>query len=112
MPDHSLEALWFKLYTFIFNFNFDTVPLWYLYMLIGLYLIMPIISGWLEKVSKKELKSFLGIWGISLIAPYVKMFAPALGYQGNYGNMGLWGVCDWNDYGTFYYFSGLSDIFC
>lgn len=30
MPDHSLEALWFKLYTFIFNFNFDTVPLWYL----------------------------------------------------------------------------------
>lgn len=106
MPDHSLEALWFKLYTFIFNFNFDTVPLWYLYMLIGLYLIMPIISGWLEKVSKKELKLFLGIWGISLIAPYVKMFAPALGYQGNYGNMGLWGVCDWNDYGTFYYFSG------
>ncbi len=106
MPDHSLEALWFKLYTFIFNFNFDTVPLWYLYMLIGLYLIMPIISGWLEKVSKKELKLFLGIWGISLIAPYVKMFAPALGYQGNYGNMGLWGVCDWNDYGSFYYFSG------
>jgi len=43
---------------------------------------MPIISGWLEKVSKKELKLFLGIWGISLIAPYVKMFAPALGYQG------------------------------
>ena len=23
MPDHSLEALWFKLYTFIFNFNFE-----------------------------------------------------------------------------------------
>ena len=106
MPDHSLEALWIKLYTFIFNFNFDTVPLWYLYMLIGLYLVMPIVSGWLEKASKKELKLFLSIWGVSLIAPYVKMFAPMLGYQGNYGNMGLWGICDWNDYGTFYYFSG------
>ncbi|MBE7398400.1 acyltransferase [Bacteroides fragilis] len=106
MPDHSLEALWIKLYTFIFNFNFDTVPLWYLYMLIGLYLVMPIVSGWLKKASKKELKLFLSIWGVSLIAPYVKMFAPMLGYQGNYGNMGLWGICDWNDYGTFYYFSG------
>lgn len=54
MPDHSLEALWIKLYTFIFNFNFDTVPLWYLYMLIGLYLVMPIVSGWLEKASKRN----------------------------------------------------------
>lgn len=52
MPDHSLGALWIKLYTFIFNFNFDTVPLWYLYMLIGLYLVMPIVSGWLEKRRK------------------------------------------------------------
>ena len=58
------------------------------------------------KVSKKELKLFLGIWGISPDCSVCKMFAPALGYQGNYGNMGLWGVCDWNDYGSFYYFSG------
>lgn len=38
-----------KLWTFVFNFTFDTTPLWYLYMLAGLYLIMPVISAWLER---------------------------------------------------------------
>lgn len=106
LPDHSLSQLWVKLYTFIFNFNFDTVPMWYLYMLIGLYLILPVINGWLQNASRKDLKLFLSIWGISLFIPYLKMLAPVLGFQGNFGNMGILGICDWNDYGTFYYFSG------
>ncbi len=106
LPGYSLSTLWVKLYTFIFNFNFDTVPLWYLYMLIGLYLVMPILSHWLRQASRKELKLVLLLWGVSLFIPYIKMFAPVLGYPGNYGNMGIWGVCDWNDYGTFYYLSG------
>lgn len=95
-----------KIYTFIFNFNYDTTPLWYLYMLIGLYLIIPILSVWLKQASQKDIKLFLFVWGISLLLPYIKMAAPLLGYQGNYGNMGILGICDWNDYGTFYYVSG------
>ena len=95
-----------RLYTFIFNFNFDTTPLWYLYMLIGLYLLMPILNCWLVQASRHELKVVLGVWGVSLLLPYVKMLAPVLGYQGNFGNMELLGMCDWNIYGTFYYFSG------
>lgn len=106
LEEHTLQATLPKLYTFIFNFNFDTIPIWYLYMLIGLYLIMPIISAWLKQATQKEVKLVLWIWGISLVLPYVKMVAPMLGYTGNYGNMGLFGVCDWNDYGTFYYLSG------
>lgn len=95
-----------KMYTFIFNFNYDTTPLWYLYMLVGLYLIIPILSVWLNQVSQKDIKLFLSVWGISLLLPYIKMAAPLLGYQGNYGNMGIFGVCDWNEFGTFYYVSG------
>lgn len=106
LADHSLEATVSKFYTFIFNFNFDTIPLWYLYMLIGLYLIIPILSAWLTQASKQDIKLFLGIWGISLLLPYIKMVAPLLGYNGNYGNKGIFGICDWNDYGTFYYTSG------
>lgn len=106
MPEHGLSGLWMRLYTFIFNFNFDTVPMWYLYMLIGLYLIMPVISGWLQSASRKDLKLFLSVWGISLFLPYLKMLAPMLGYEGNYGNMGILGICDWNETGTFYYCSG------
>ena len=36
------------------------------------------------------------------------MLAPALGYTGNYGNTGLYGVCDWNGFGTFHYVSGFA----
>lgn len=44
----------------------------------------------------------------SLLLPYVRMAAPLLGYAGNSGNMGLYGECDWNIYGTFYYVSGFA----
>lgn len=100
------QATGVKLYTFIFNFNFDTTPLWYLYMLVGLYLILPILSAWLERATKREIRLFLWVWGATLLLPYLRMIAPMLGYAGNYGHMGLFGECDWNLYGTFYYVSG------
>lgn len=104
--DYTTGTLLQRLYTFIFNFNFDTTPLWYLYMLIGLYIIMPIINSWLTQATRKEIKTVLYIWGVTLFLPYIKMVAPLLGYTGNYGHMGLLGECDWNIYGTFYYVSG------
>lgn len=104
--DYTTGTLVQRLYTFIFNFNFDTIPLWYLYMLIGLYIIMPIINSWLTQATEKEIKTVLYIWGATLLLPYIKMAAPFLGYTGNYGHMGLFGECDWNVYGTFYYVSG------
>ena len=106
MTTFTLSSMINKMYTFIFNFNYDTTPLWYLYMLVGLYLVIPILNTWLEHASQKDIKLFLYVWGFSLFIPYLKMLAPVLGYTGNYGNMGLFGVCDWNEFGTFYYVSG------
>ena len=95
-----------KMYTFIFNFNYDTTPLWYLYMLVGLYFVIPVFRTWLREASRRDVKLFLIVWGVTLFVPYLRMAAPALGYMGNYGNMGLFGECDWNAYGSFYYVSG------
>lgn len=95
-----------KMYTFVFNFNYDTTPLWYLYMLAGLYFIIPVIGSWLNSASKKDVRLFLYLWGASLFLPYVKIAAPFLGYLGVFGNMNILGECDWNAYGTFYYVSG------
>ncbi len=106
MDTYTWDATVTKLYTFLFNFNYDTTPLWYVYMLIGLYLFMPIISPWLTRAKKQDIKLFLGIWIVSMVLPYVQMFAPQLGYPGNYGNMGILGLCDWNPYGMFYNFAG------
>lgn len=95
-----------KMATFVFNFNYDTTPLWYLYMLAGLYLVIPVFGAWLDRAPRKDVRLFLGVWGVSLFLPYVKMAAPALGYLGNWGNMDILGGCDWNAFGSFYYVSG------
>lgn len=84
------------------NFNDATVPLWYIYMLIGLYLFLPMISPWIEKARKKDLQVFLGIWGVTLLLPYGLFVLGKLGYEQN----GLLGVCDWNHTGTLHYFTG------
>lgn len=106
MEDHTWGATVNKLYTFLFNFNYDTIPLWYVYMLIGLYLFIPILSGWIAQASKKDIQIILVIWLISTFAQYLELLAPFLGYQGALGNFGLWGICDWNAFGSLYYFSG------
>ena len=77
-------------------------------MLVVLYFIIPIFHAWLERATRKDIKLFLSIWGISLFLPYIKMAAPALGYIGNWGNMDILGVCDWNAFGSFYYVSGFT----
>ncbi len=94
------------LYTWVLNFNYDTTPLWYLYMLIGIYLLLPIVSRWLDSANKKDIQLLLCVWAVSLLVPYIQIFAPSMGYEGNYGNMGIWGVCSWNAFGSFYYVSG------
>lgn len=104
----SPDALLTKFYAFLFNFNTDTVPLWYLYMLIGLYLIMPILSAWLRQATKKELQVVLGVWVLTLVAPYVQLVAPMLGYTGNNADFRLWGACVWNEFGMFHYVSGFT----
>ena len=91
-----------KMYTFIFNFNQDTTPMWYVYMLIGIYLFLPIMSAWLVQASKKDVQCYLGIWMVSLCLPYIALVAPYLGYKGD----GLLGICTWNSFGMLYYFSG------
>jgi len=106
LSSFTLDATLTKLYIFVFNFSYDTIPLWYLYMLVGLYLVMPIFGAWLNQATQKEVKVFLMLWGVTMILPLVELFAPLAGYGGNYGDKGLLGECLWNPYGTFYYFSG------
>ncbi len=106
MTAYTPEGLTNRLWSWVLNFNFDTTPLWYLYMLLGLYFIMPIIGSWLNDASKSDIRTFLAVWFITLFLPYLKLFAPSMGYLGNYGNMDILGGCDWNAFSTFYYVSG------
>ena len=78
-----------------YTFNEDSGHLWFIYMLIGVYLTMPIISPWLTVVSRRGEQAFLVLWFISTFWGYLQ---PALG--------DIWGKALWNDFHTLYYFSG------
>lgn len=99
----------------LMNFNYAAGHLWFVYMLVGLYLLMPILSPWAEKVSKKELLFFLGICGFTTLIPLFRDWFSDSAPSVIYGPSGLprqalyplWGEASWNAYGTFYYFSGV-----
>ena len=98
----------------MFNFNYAAGHLWFVYMLIGVYLIMPLLSPWAEKVGRKELQVYLGIWALTLFIPYVREYASGASVPVIYGTAGipmrgvypLWGEASWNTYGLFYYLCG------
>lgn len=52
--------------------------LWFVYALIGIYLITPIISAWLCMTTKRDVEIILGIWGLTLLVPYLKVLDPAI----------------------------------
>lgn len=96
------------------NFNYAAGHLWFVYMIIGIYIIMPMLSPWAEKVSKKELQVYLAIWAFTLFIPLIRDWVSADPMAVTYGPTGiprqalypLWGEASWNTYGLFYYISG------
>ena len=79
-----------------FNFSILAVHMWYIYLLIGLYLYLPVFSAWVEKASERAKLMFLLAWGVTLLLPYYYQFVS------NY----LWGTCSWNSFGMLYAFAG------
>lgn len=48
--------------------------LWYMYVLIGLYFVAPVITPWLVQANEKTIRIYLMIWGISLLVTYISPF--------------------------------------
>lgn len=97
----------------LLNFNYAAGHLWFVYMLVGIYLLIPMLSPWAERVSKRELQVYLAICFFTTFIPFVRQAvggdAPVIyGSSGipNFAKFPLWGECSWNAYGIFYYFSG------
>lgn len=80
------------------NFSVIAVHAWYIYLLIGLYLYLPIFSDWVEKASRKAQRYFLLAWAITTLIPYYHYYV----------NPYLWGECSWNSFGMLYYFAGFN----
>ena len=81
-----------------FNFSLLAVHMWYIYLLIGLYLYLPVFSAWVAQASERAKLWFLALWGVTLLLPYYNEFVSQY----------LWGSCSWNSFGMLYYFAGFN----
>ena len=93
--DYGAEVV-YGLLTIPFTFTGKTCPYWFLFIIMGLYLLMPMISPWIRQVSVRQLAFFVGLWGLTLLYPF-------LSYA---GFSEIHGICAWNRIGTGYYLTG------
>ena len=65
--------------------NFSVGHLWFIYMIMGIYLYIPIITPWIKTAEKKHFYYYFIIWGISSFSYYLELY---------FG--GIWGEVFWN----------------
>lgn len=80
----------------LFNFPSMGGHMWFMYPLISLYLIIPVVSPWLEKTSAKDERLFLGLFTLSTFIPWLH----------RYVSPEIWGECFWNGFSALWYCSG------
>lgn len=79
-----------------FNFPSMAGHLWFMYPLISLYLIIPVVSPWLERASAKDERIFIYLFCFSTLLPWLHRFV----------SNELWGECFWNGFTMLWYCSG------
>jgi len=110
-------ALWSVVYVLRFDgsfvdclFNFPMATgghLWFVPMLLGLYLAMPLLSPWAEKASEKEVRGWLIVWMFTTTFPFLRRLCGILCGEPSFGAVPfLYGECPWNGFGMFQYVSG------
>ena len=110
-------AVWCALYVWRFDgkpvdclFNFPMATgghLWFVPMLLGLYLLMPLLSPWAEKASEREVRGWLVVWLFTTTFPFLRVLALKMLGEPSYGSVPfLYGECPWNSFGAFHYVSG------
>lgn len=78
------------------NFPSMAGHLWFMYPLISLYLIIPVISPWLERATAKEERIFIALFAVTTFVPFIHRFI----------SPEIWGECFWNQFSMFWYCSG------
>ncbi len=82
------------------NYGTEVGHLWYIYMLLGLYLLVPVLSPWMASASKKDMNYVLCLWLFSSALCYIHLVFP-----------NIWGECFWNPTPLLYYFTGFGGFF-
>ncbi|HTD40673.1 MAG TPA: acyltransferase family protein [Mucilaginibacter sp.] len=75
------DNVWINVHTVLHQLKYGAYyHMWYVYMLIGLYLFMPIISKFVRNATEKEIRYFLLVWFVVMAfsQPYLSRFQPLI----------------------------------
>jgi len=76
-------------------------------MLVGLYIVMPLLSPWAERVGARELKGWIALWLFTTLFPFLREMWRAEFGEPPFGAVPyIFGECPWNHFGAFHYLSG------
>lgn len=93
---YGMDAALDNLLMLPFNFPPMGGHLWFMYPLISLYLIIPVVSPWLRQASAREERTFIYLFAFTTLIPWLHRFVSSE----------LWGECFWNGFTMFWYCSG------
>ncbi len=96
--DQSVGLAMRRISAIPYNFSYIASHMWYIYMLIGLYLYIPVFSAWVRTAGRRQKEFFLLLWLMSSVLPYFSEYVSRYSF----------GTCDWNHFGLFYYFAGFN----
>ena len=83
------------------NFPMATAGhLWFMYPLLGMYLLIPVLSPWLRKATAGQERFLICIWLITTCVPFINRWGGE-----------IWGQCWWNKYDMLYNFAGYPGYF-
>jgi len=110
-------ALWCAAYVWRFDgrwvdclFNFPMATgghLWFVPMLLGIYLFMPLLSPWAHQATEREVRGWLLVWLGTTLFPYLRHVCAWICGAPKFGAVPyLYGECPWNSFGMFQYVSG------
>ena len=93
--DIDVKTMFINIHKIFVNFGTDLGHLWYIYMIMGIYLFIPIISPWIKTAQKEHFYYYFAMWFVSLFNVYIHYIFPE-----------VWGECYWNNTSLFQSFIG------
>ena len=93
--DIDLKTMFINIPKIFINYGTELGHLWYMYMAMGIYLFIPIISPWVKTAQKEHFYYYFAIWFITLFNVYIHYIYPE-----------IWGECYWNNTSLFQSFIG------
>ena len=81
----DLKNLFLNIPKIFINFGTELGHLWFMYMIMGVYLLIPIYTPWIKSAKKEHFYYYFVIWIISSFSCYIHLAFPE-----------IWGEAFWN----------------